>query len=902
MVAFINGLPVVVIELKSAAAESADLHAAYNQLQTYKANIPSLFRTNAALLISDGIYARIGSLSAGEDRFMPWRTITGEHGDFTPEGPQEFPTLLKGVFQPEVLLGLIKNFTVFPDKGDGPFKIIAGYHQYHGARKALAKAIEATGEQGDRKAGVIWHTQGSGKSFLMAFVAGLMVREPALENPTIIVLTDRNDLDDQLFGTFSQCQALIRQKPQQIESREDLRDTLDRQAGGVIFTTLQKFAPMRGEEDFPMLSGRKNIIVLADEAHRSQYGFGAKVNKTDGSRRYGYAHYVRQALPNASFAGFTGTPIEAGDQNTPAVFGEYVDIYDISRAVEDRATVPIHYESRLARVELDQEKLPEIDEKIDELFDDESIADQERTKASWTSVERLVGAPPRLEIVAKDIVDHFERRTAALEGKAMVVCMSRKICVDLYNEIIKIKPEWHSEDDDKGAIKIVMTGASSDPIEWQQHIGTKKRRDNLANRARNPKDPLKIVLVRDMWLTGFDAPCMHTMYIDKPMRGHGLMQAIARVNRVFKDKPGGLVVDYIGIGQNLKKALSNYTETDRAQTGIDTEEAVSALRECMETVHDFFYGHDYSLGIYGTAQERLGALANAVEWALQVQKDKAHQETDEKKKREALNYFDALIARLSNAFALASASDYASEVRDEVGFLQAVKAALAKPTPKGKISQREREFAVGQMIASAIENAEIVDILAAAGLKSPEISVLSDEFLADLQGMEQKNLALEALKKLLNSEIKGREKRNVVEAKAFSDRLQEAVARYHAGTITSLEMIQHMIDMAKDLKASVERGEELGLNDDELAFYDALAQNEKAVEVMGIAELALIAGELVEKLQRNVTVDWQKKESARAKMRVLVRAILKKHGYPPSLAPEAISTVISQAETLLKSG
>ena len=901
IVAFINGLPVVVMELKSATSEHADLHAAHNQLQTYGADIPSLFRTNAALITSDGMYARIGSLTAGQDRFMPWRTVTGARDDFTPEGPQEFPTLLRGVFQPAVLLSLIKNFTVFLDRGAGPFKVIAGYHQYHGARKALAKAINAVGEQGDRKVGVIWHTQGSGKSFLMAFVAGLMVRAPALANPTILVLTDRNDLDDQLFATFCDCRALIRQNPQQIDSREDLRDTLDRQAGGVIFSTLQKFAPMRGEENFPMLSDRKNIIVLVDEAHRSQYGFGAKLND-DGTRRYGYAHYVRQALPNASFGGFTGTPIENGDVNTPAVFGDYVDIYDISRAVEDKATVPIHYESRMVRVELDRGKFLEIDETIDELFDDESLAEQERAKAGWTRIERLVGAPPRLEKVADDIITHFERRTAVLQGKGMVVCMSRKICVDLYNLIIKRKPQWHSDDDEGGAIKIVMTGASADPLDWQQHIGTKRRRDTLARRARDPSDPLRLVLVRDMWLTGFDAPCMHTMYIDKPMRGHGLMQAIARVNRVFKDKPGGLVVDYIGIGDNLKKALSNYTETDRSQTGIDTQQAISTLQEHMEIARDFFYGHDYSLGIHGTPEQRLSALADAMEWALALQKQQADEVEDEKKKREALNYFNALIIRLSQAFALAAASDYADQVRDEVGFFQAVKAALAKSTPKGKISAREREFAVGQMIASAIENAEIVDILSAAGLNSPEISVLSDKFLADLQAMRHKNLAIEALKKLLNGEIKGRAKQNIVEARTFSDRLQQAVARYHANTITSLEMIQHLIDMAHDLKTSVERGDKMGLNKDELAFYDALAENKKAAEVMGKAELILIAGELVSKLRKNVTIDWHKKESARAKMRVLVRAILKKYGYPPDLAPEAISTVISQAETRLKYG
>ncbi|MEP3034801.1 MAG: type I restriction endonuclease subunit R, partial [Pseudoruegeria sp.] len=637
IVAFINGLPVAVIELKNAASENATISDAFNQLQTYKEQIPSLFRTNAVLITSDGLLARIGSLSAGEDRFMPWRTVTGTPEDFTPEGPKEMDTLLRGVFEPRYLLQLIRDFTVFGDKGDGPFKIVGGYHQFHGARKALASAIDAVSEDGDRKVGVIWHTQGSGKSFLMAFFAGLLVRSEALGNPTVVVLTDRNDLDDQLFATFSMCKDLIRQTPEQIEDRNDLRNKLDRQSGGVIFSTLQKFSPLSGEEEFPLLSERRNIIVLADEAHRSQYGFDAKLSGSTGQRKYGYAHYVRQAIPNASFAGFTGTPIEAADINTPAVFGEYVDIYDISRAVEDKATVPIYYESRLARVELEQEKLPEIDAAVDALFDDESLSEQEKAKSSWSSVERLVGAPPRLEIVAADIVNHFEDRLEALDGKGMVVCMSRKICVDLYDQIVALRPEWHSENDAEGAIKVVMTGSASDPLEWQQHIGNKSRRDLLAKRARDTKDPLKLVLVRDMWLTGFDAPSMHTMYIDKTMRGHGLMQAIARVNRVFKDKPGGLVVDYIGIGQNLKAALQNYTATDRDQTGISEDEAVAALQEFVEQCREFYFNHDYSLGVSGTPSERLFALAEAMEWALDRQKTNADQVSDPTAKRKELN-------------------------------------------------------------------------------------------------------------------------------------------------------------------------------------------------------------------------------------------------------------------------
>ncbi len=900
VVAFVNGLPLVVIELKNAANENATIENAFNQLQTYKTQIPSLFRTNAALITSDGLLARVGSLSGGEDRFMPWRTVTGAQDDFTPEGPKEMDTLLRGVMQPERLLQLVRDFTVFGDKGDGVFKIIAGYHQFHGARKALASAVDAVGLEGDRKVGVIWHTQGSGKSFLMAFFAGLLVRAPELQNPTILVVTDRNDLDDQLYGTFSLCRDLIRQTPEQIEDRDDLRQRLDRQSGGVIFSTLQKFSPMAGEEDFPMLSDRRNIIVIADEAHRSQYGFDAKLDRSTGARRYGYAHYLRQALPNASFAGFTGTPIEAADVNTPAVFGQYVDIYDISRAVEDKATVPIYYESRLARVELEQEKLPEIDAAVDALFDDETLSEQEKAKSSWTTVERLVGAPPRLEKVAQDIVTHFEDRLEALAGKGMIVCMSREICVDLYQRITALRPNWHTEDDKEGAVKVVMTGSASDPLDWQPHIGSKARRDLLAKRARDPDDPLKLVIVRDMWLTGFDAPSMHTMYIDKPMRGHGLMQAIARVNRVFKDKPGGLVVDYIGIGQNLKKALQNYTATDREQTGIDEEEAVAALQELVERCRDFFSGFNYHSGMDGQPQERLQALAGAIEWALKKQKARADDAPDEKAKKAELNYYADLVASLSKAFALASASDYAQSVKEEVGFFQAVRAALSKSSPKTGISKREKEFAVGQLISEAIADASIIDVLAAAGLKSPEISVLSEEFLAEIQSMDQKNLALEALKKLLAGEIKARQQRNVVEAKAFSERLQAALARYHANAITSLEMIQELIDMARDMKASAHRGDDLGLSEEELAFYDALAQNQSAKEVLGNEELRKIAHVLVEQLQKNVTVDWQRKESARAKLRILVRRILKKYGYPPDLAPAAINLVLSQAETLLR--
>lgn len=900
IVLFVNGLPLAIIELKNAGNAHATVTAAYNQLQTYKAEIPSLFRTNVALVASDGMLARIGSLTADEERFMPWRSVTGEDGDFTPHGPREMETLLRGVFDRERFLALLRDFVVFGDQGSGPFKIIGGYHQFHGARKAIQSAVAAAGPEGDRRIGVIWHTQGSGKSLLMAFFAGLAVRSRALENPTLVVLTDRNDLDDQLYSTFNLCRDLIRQTPEQAESREDLRRLLDRASGGVIFTTVQKFSPERGEEEFPVLTDRRNVIVIADEAHRSQYGFDARLDRQTGQRRYGYAHYIRQALPSASFIGFTGTPIEADDINTPAVFGEYIDIYDISRAVEDGATVPIYYESRLARIELDEDEKPHIDAEIEAILEDDAIPEQEKQKAKWASVERLVGAEKRLAQVAADLVRHLEARIEALDGKAMAVCMSRRICVDLYDQIVKLRPDWHSDADDKGAIKIVMTGSASDPVVWQRHIGGKKRRDDLAKRARDPNDPLKLVIVRDMWLTGFDAPCMHTMYVDKPMRGHGLMQAIARVNRVFHDKPGGLVVDYIGIAQNLKKALGQYSQSDRDKTGIDEEQAVAVLREKFEIVRAMFHGHDYSGAIAGEPRARLAALADAIDWILRWQeREAANVESAEDKKRAQRRYPDAVL-ELTKAYALASASDYARTIRDEVGVFQAVRAALVKSTATGRMSDRARGFAVEQLLNQAIANAEIVDILKAAGITSPDISILSDQFLDEVRRMERKNLALDALKKLLNGEIRSRSRSNLVEAKTFSQRLEEAVARYHSNAISTVEMIQELIALAKDLKASIARGEEMGLSDEERAFYDALAENDSAVQVMGSETLCVIAHELVEQMRKEATVDWHHKASARARMRVLVKRILKKYGYPPDLEQEAVQTVIAQAEILLR--
>jgi type I restriction enzyme R subunit len=898
LVLFVNGLPLAVLELKNPGDENATLSAAYNQIETYKRDIPSLFRTNALLATSDGIRARIGSLTAQEERYMPWRTVDGD--DYAPPGTPELDTLLKGVFERSRFLKLIRDFTVFGDRGDGPFKIIAGYHQFHGAQKAIKEAIDASSPDGDRKIGVIWHTQGSGKSFLMAFFAGLAVRSVELQNPTLVILSDRNDLDDQLFGTFNLCRDLIRQKPEQAENRDDLKRLLERSAGGVIFTTVQKFLPAGSEENFPLLTDRRNVIVIADEAHRTQYGLDAKLDAKTGVRRYGYAHYIRQALPNASFIGFTGTPVEGADRNTPAIFGDYIDVYDISRAVEDGATVPIYYESRLARIELDEDEKPKIDAEVEALVEDETLTEAEKFKAKWATVEALVGAEKRLQLVAADLVKHLEARLKALDGKAMAVCMSRRICVELYDEITKLRPEWHSEDDASGAVKIVMTGAASDPLNWQQHIGNKRRRDLIAKRARDPSDSLKLVLVRDMWLTGFDAPSMNTVYVDKPMRGHGLMQAIARVNRVFRDKPGGLIVDYIGILQNLKNALKDYSPSDQNKTGIPEDEAIAVMLEAYQRVKAIFHGHDYSRGLVGTPQERLQALALAIDWILGWQESEAGKASNDEARKQAHRAYQDLVLSLTKAYALASATDDAATIRDAVGFFQTVRAAIAKSTMKGPISGADRAFAVQQLIDRAVASTEIIDVLRAAGIESPDISILSDEFLAELQGMERKNLALDALKKLLNGEIKSRLQSNVVESRAFSKRLEEAVARYHSNTISAVEMMNELFALARDLQAARRRGEENGLSREEVAFYDALAQNESAIQALGDDKLRLIAHELLVQLRQNATVDWHKRESARARMRVLVKRILKKYGYPPDLSEDAVKLVLEQAEALLR--
>ncbi len=909
VVLFVNGLPLAVIELKAPGNADANLVGAFNQLQTYKQQIAALFHTNTLLVTSDGIAARVGSLSADLERFMPWRTTDGR--DVLPKGQPELPTLIEGVFAPQRFLELLRWFTAFSETGHGLVKIIAGYHQFHAVNHAVESTIRASrsaiGEDptkyglasvdtqpaGDRKAGVIWHTQGSGKSLLMAFYAGRLVQHPAMQNPTLVVLTDRNDLDDQLFATFSMCKSLIRQTPVQADSREDLARLLDRASGGVIFTTLQKF----GEVNAP-LTTRRNVVVIADEAHRSQYGLKAKVDVKTGVVSYGFAKYMRDALPNASFIGFTGTPIEATDVNTPALFGHYIDVYDISRAVEDGATVPIYYESRLARIELDEDEKPRLDAEVDALFDGAGADEKEKLKGRAAAVERLVGSEKRLALVALDMVTHFEERVAALDGKAMAVCMSREICVDLYKEIITLRPDWHSDDDALGAVKIVMTGAASDPPQWQQHIGNKARRDALARRAKDPDDPLKLVLVRDMWLTGFDAPSMHTMYIDKPMKGHGLMQAIARVNRVFRDKPAGLIVDYIGVAQNLKSALAQYSPRDKENTGIDEARAIAMLREKYEVVRDMYHGFDYLTALNGTPQQRLVMMAGAIEWILDRQQQwMAAESSADGKKAAQRRYQDAVLA-LSTAYALASASDEALAVREEVGFFQAIREALVKSATGSGINSQERDLAIRQIVSRAVVSTEIVDILKAAGIQSPDISILSDEFLAEVQQMDKKNLALEALRKLINDGIRSRSKSNIVQTKAFSERLEDAIARYHANAITTAEVLQELIQIAKDIRAARARGEEQGLSEDEIAFYDALAENDSARQLLGDDNLKVIAHELLVSLKGNVSVDWARRDSARARMRVLVKRILRRYGYPPDLQDKAVQTVLQQAEAL----
>ena len=896
VVLFVNGLPLCIIELKNPADEDATIWTAWQQLQTYKAELSNLFSMNEMLMVSDGIQARIGALTAGTEWFKPWRTITGE----TLVDPNiiELQVMLEGVCAPSRFLQMVRDFIVFEDDGSGALiKKMAGYHQFHAVQVAVDETLRAAeleraatevadergryeagrkpgGAPGDHRIGVVWHTQGSGKSLTMAFYAGVIIREPVMENPTVVVLTDRNDLDDQLFGTFSRCQDLLRQPPVQAENRADLRSKLSVQSGGVVFTTIQKFFPEANGDTHPSLSDRRNVVVIADEAHRSQYDF------VDG-----FARHMRDALPNASFVGFTGTPIELQDANTRAVFGDYISIYDIQKAVEDGATVPIYYESRLAKLALDEDEKPTIDPEFDEATEGEEVERREKLKTKWAQLEAVVGAEKRLKQVAQDIVNHYEQRMEALEGKAMVVCMSRRICIDLYRELVSLRPDWHSDDDDDGAVKVVMTGSATDPLDWQPHIRNKPRREALANRFRRPHDPFRVVLVRDMWLTGFDAPSLHTMYVDKPMRGHGLMQAIARVNRVFKDKPGGLVVDYLGLAQDLKLALATYTESGgTGQTAIDQEEAVAVMLEKYEVCCSMFHGFDWSKWTTGTATEKVGLLPAAQEHILAQENGKER--------------CVSTVRDLSQAFALAVPHEETLRIRDDVGFFQAVQSVLSKSAIGESRTEEDMDHAVRQIISRAVASEGVMDIFAAAGLDKPDISVLSDEFLAEVQGMPHRNLAVELLQKLLKGEVSARRRKNVVQARSFAELLEQTLRRYQNRAVEAAQVIEELIELAKEMREASARGEKLGLSEDELAFYDALEINDSAVQVLGDETLRNIARELVETVRRNVTIDWTLRENVRAQLRVLVRRILRKHGYPPDKQEKATLTVLEQAEVL----
>jgi len=872
IVVFVNGLPLAVLELKNAASENATIWSAFQQLQTYKNELPALFVFNEILVVSDGLEARIGTLSSNRERFLPWRTIEGE--DLAPSTLSQLEVLIRGVFEPRRFLDLIRYFVVYESDGDTVIKKMAGYHQFHAVARAVEATITASRPSGSRRVGVVWHTQGSGKSLTMAFYAGRVVLHPAMQNPTLIVLTDRNDLDEQLFGTFARCKELLRQSPEQARDRAHVRELLKVAAGGVVFTTIQKFLPETRGDTFPLLSARENIVVIADEAHRSQYDF------IDG-----FARHMRDALPKASFIGFTGTPIESTDKNTRSVFGDYISVYDIQRAVQDGATVPIYYESRLAKLALKDEEKPRLDSAFDEVTEGEELEGKEKLKTKWSALEALVGTDRRLALISDDLVRHFEARLEVMDGKAMVVCMSRRICVELYRALVALRPAWHHEGDDQGAIKVVMTGSASDPADWQPHIRSKSRREGLAKRFKNPDDPLKIVLVRDMWLTGFDAPCMHTMYIDKPMQGHGLMQAIARVNRVFRDKPGGLVVDYLGLADQLKKALHTYTESGgHGETALDQEEAVALMLERHEICCGIFHGFDWEHWTSGTPAQRLSLLPAAQEHVLAQEEGK--------------DRLLQAVTELSKAFALAVPHDEAIRIRDDVGFFQAVRTAIAKTSVGDRKASGDLDHAIRQIVSKAMASDEVIDIFAAAGLKNPDISILSDQFLADVRGMEHKNLAVELLRKLLNDEVKTRSKHNLVQARSFAELLEKSVRRYQNRAIEAAQVIEELIELAKEMREADKRGKDLGLTTDELAFYDALEVNDSAVKVLGDDTLRMIARELVETVRRNVTIDWTVKESVRAKLRVIVKRILRKYGYPPDKQDAATNTVLQQAELL----
>lgn len=881
VILFVNGMPLVLLELKNLADENATIWTAYDQFQTYQDQMPSLFRYNEILVISDGIEARAGTITSEKERFMQWKTVTGEkpRKDLT-----EMEVLLRGMCDKQRLLDIVRNFIVF-EKDKETKKKVAAYHQYWAVNKALKSTLVA--RKGNKKAGIVWHTQGSGKSLTMIFYAGKLVTE--LDNPTIVVLTDRNDLDDQLFGTFARCEDILRQKPVQATSRENVQELLKVSSGGIVVTTIQKFFPDEDRERYPVLSERNNIVVIADEAHRSQYGFSAKIlAKADKTLiTYGYAKYLRDALPNASFIGFTGTPIEMADRSTPAVFGKYVDTYDIEQAVDDGATVRIYYESRLAKLELKPEERPKIDREFEEVTEGEEIEGKEKLKSKWATVEKVAGSPMRVERIARDIVTHFEERTSILEGKGMIVCMSRRICVDLHNAIVRLKPEWYNKDDEKGTMKVVMTGSASDPKDWQEHIRNRLRRRKIGDDFKDPSNPLKLLIVRDMFLTGFDAPSLHTMYLDKPIKGHTLMQAIARVNRVYPGKEGGLVVDYMGVGVELRKALLDYTESGgKGKPTVDQEAAVALMLEKYEVVKDMFYGFNYRKFFDLKASERVSFIPQSMEHILKEQG---------KKER-----FAKETTSLLKAFSLAVPNEKAMRIKEEVGLFQAIKSAITKTTEMRKEREEKFDTAIKQILSKAVISDRIIDIFEAAGIQKPELSILSEGFLAEVKEMPQKNLAFEALKKLLNDEIRFISKRNIVQGKSFMEMLDKTIKKYTNRSVEAAQVIEELVDLARKVRDERERGKLQHMTDDELAFYDALETNDSAVKVLGDDTLRRIALELTQMIRKSVTIDWTQRESVQAEIRLKVKKILRKYGYPPDKQEKATQTVLEQAELVAK--
>lgn len=914
LILFINGLPLIVVELKSASDESVGIESAYNQIQTYKKDIENLFYYNAFNIISDGINAKAGSITSDLERFMNWRSEDGVN--VAPLTIPQYETLFRGMLSKERLLSIISDFILFQESKSSDYdsqgkkigdkksviKILSAYHQYFAVEKAVEKTKLASSESGNRKIGVIWHTQGSGKSFSMVFYTAKLVKE--LNNPTIVIITDRNDLDDQLYTTFAKSKEILRQEPKQAHVRKlteeqkkaqakdnskeinGLYDLLnERESGGIIFTTIQKFKPEEGE--MPVLTDRRNVIIIADEAHRSQYGLDAKTDIKTGDVKFGYAKYMRDALPNASYIGFTGTPIEFEDKSTPAVFGDYIDIYDMTRAVEDKATVKIYYENRIIKLEADDDVLKELDDEFEEITEGQEETEREKNKAKWSRIETIVGSPNRIKKLAEDIVNHYETKAEVMDGKAMVVCMSRKICVDLYDAITAIRPDWHSDNVDKGKIKIVMTGSAADKERLQKHVGGKKRRDTLANRMKDNNDELKIVIVRDMWLTGFDVPSMHTMYIDKPMKGHNLMQAIARVNRVFKDKEGGVVVDYIGILESLKRALKEYTDSDKKNTGIDTAAAIAIMLEKLEILRDMFHGMDYSDYMGQSQVKRIRAITAGMDFVLSM---------SEKEQKD----FKQVSTELGKAHGLCAASEEGKSIALEVSYFKSVKASLVKLETRGKkaLSKAEIEQRINQMLERSIISEEVIDVFEAMGMKRPDVSILDEEFLEEVKALKTKNLALEMLKKLLEGEIKVMEKSNLVKSELFSEKLKKSLNKYRNQAVTNAEVIEELIRMAKEIKKMHEEEAKLGLNKDEIAFYYALSKDEVAREFYDDATLKKIAQELTDAIRRNVTIDFNVRAQAQATMRTIIRRLLKKYDYPPEQAKQALEVVMKQVELM----